>query len=107
MSVCDDESVWLHHPLLLGSEADLNDIVGAVEKIQANCDELAGIPRPVHKARFQPAASRTEARGFHGKRPPHQRAVCRGVRRLESSSPRLTCRLAGLIFLAPDIAVRR
>jgi len=47
-----DESIWLHHPLLLGTEADLDDIAGAVGKIQANADELAAIPRPEHKARL-------------------------------------------------------
>jgi transposase len=34
------ESVWLSHQLLLGSEADVNQIVEAVEKIQSNLNEL-------------------------------------------------------------------
>lgn len=34
------ESVWLPHPLLLGSEQDVGQIVEAVEKIQSNLDEL-------------------------------------------------------------------
>jgi dTDP-4-amino-4,6-dideoxygalactose transaminase len=36
------ESVWLPHQLLLGSEADVDQIVEAVEKIQGNIDELLG-----------------------------------------------------------------
>jgi dTDP-4-amino-4,6-dideoxygalactose transaminase len=34
------ESVWLPHQLLLGSEQDVDQIVEAVEKIQSNIDEL-------------------------------------------------------------------
>ncbi len=47
-----EESIWLHHPLLLGTEADLEDIVASIEKIRANAGELANIPRPAHKARM-------------------------------------------------------
>lgn len=35
-----DESVWLPHQLFLGSEKDVDDIVEAIQKIQANVDEL-------------------------------------------------------------------
>lgn len=35
-----DESVWLPHRLLLGSEADIDSVLAAVEKIRANVDEL-------------------------------------------------------------------
>ena len=34
------ESVWLPHQLLLGSEQDVDQIVGAIRKIQSNIDEL-------------------------------------------------------------------
>lgn len=47
-----DESVWLHHPLLLGSESDLEDIAAAIAKIQTNAEELVSIPRPAHQARL-------------------------------------------------------
>jgi dTDP-4-amino-4,6-dideoxygalactose transaminase len=35
-----EESVWLHHHLLLGSEKDVDDIVEAIGKIRDNVDEL-------------------------------------------------------------------
>ncbi len=35
-----EESVWLHHRLLLGSENDVDSIVEAIEKIRANPQEL-------------------------------------------------------------------
>lgn len=35
-----EESVWLHHSLLLGDEGDVDDIVEAVQKIRSNVDEL-------------------------------------------------------------------
>jgi len=47
-----DESVWLHHPLLLGTGKDVDDILEAVAKIQDNVAELAALPRPAHKPRF-------------------------------------------------------
>ncbi|HYK87694.1 MAG TPA: DegT/DnrJ/EryC1/StrS family aminotransferase, partial [Acidobacteriota bacterium] len=47
-----DESIWLHHSLLLGSESDTNDIAEAISKIKANAAELAKVPRPAHVARM-------------------------------------------------------
>ncbi len=47
-----DESIWLHHSLLLGSEADVNDIAEAVAKIRANAEELRSVARPAHVARL-------------------------------------------------------
>jgi len=47
-----DESIWLHHPLLLGDEGDLDDIAGAIGKTVENAGELAGIPRPPHTPRL-------------------------------------------------------
>jgi len=47
-----DESVWLHHPLLLGDEQEVNDIAEAIGKIQVNAEELTGIERPPHIARM-------------------------------------------------------
>jgi L-glutamine:scyllo-inosose aminotransferase len=35
-----EESVWLHHQVLLGSEKDVDDIVEAIGKIRDNVDEL-------------------------------------------------------------------
>ena len=42
-----DESVWLHHSLLLGSEADVDDVGEAVAKIRANPDELRRAEHPL------------------------------------------------------------
>jgi dTDP-4-amino-4,6-dideoxygalactose transaminase len=47
-----DESIWLHHPLLLGTTQDLDDIAEAIEKIQASAGELAKIPKPAHTPRY-------------------------------------------------------
>jgi len=47
-----DESIWLHHSLLLGSETDMDDISRAVIKVQANAVELRNIARTAHTARF-------------------------------------------------------
>jgi len=46
-----DESIWLHHSLLLGGPEDVADIAGAIAKVQANAAELAGVARPAHAAR--------------------------------------------------------
>jgi hypothetical protein len=35
-----EESVWLHHRLLLGTEADVDSVVEAIAKIRATVDEL-------------------------------------------------------------------
>ncbi len=37
-----EESVWLPQFLLIGDEADVRDVVGAIEKVVANLKELAG-----------------------------------------------------------------
>ena len=42
-----DESVWLPHQLLLGSEQDVDEIVEAVSKIQNNVDELLRADHPL------------------------------------------------------------
>jgi dTDP-4-amino-4,6-dideoxygalactose transaminase len=42
-----EESVWLWHPLLLGPERDVDDIVAAVVKIQRHADELARADHPL------------------------------------------------------------
>jgi dTDP-4-amino-4,6-dideoxygalactose transaminase len=47
-----DESVWLHHSLLLGDTGEVNDIADAISKIQENSAELASIPHPAHMARM-------------------------------------------------------
>ena len=38
-----EESVWLPHFLLLGDEADVDDILAAVEKVATHLDELEGV----------------------------------------------------------------
>jgi L-glutamine:scyllo-inosose aminotransferase len=35
-----EESVWLHHRILLGTKADVDSVIEAVAKIRANVDEL-------------------------------------------------------------------
>ncbi len=47
-----EESIWLHHPLLLGTEEDVNDIAEAIAKIQANSTELIGTAIPPRSARL-------------------------------------------------------
>ena len=47
-----NESIWLHHSLLLGDAGDLSDIAEAFGKIQAHSEELTGIPKPAHVARI-------------------------------------------------------
>jgi dTDP-4-amino-4,6-dideoxygalactose transaminase len=47
-----DESVWLHHSMLLGGADDVKDIADAIAKIQENSAELVAIPRPAHVARM-------------------------------------------------------
>jgi dTDP-4-amino-4,6-dideoxygalactose transaminase len=42
-----DEAVWLPHPLLLGPERDVDDIVEAVAKIQRSASELAAAHHPL------------------------------------------------------------
>jgi dTDP-4-amino-4,6-dideoxygalactose transaminase len=42
-----DESVWLPHQLLLGSDSDVDQIVEAVNKIQRNIDELLSAEHPL------------------------------------------------------------
>jgi dTDP-4-amino-4,6-dideoxygalactose transaminase len=47
-----DESIWLHHALLLGGEREIEDIAAAITKIQANAQELSSLPRPARAARL-------------------------------------------------------
>ena len=42
-----DESVWLHHRVLLGTEGDVDDVIEAVTKIRANPDELRRAEHPL------------------------------------------------------------
>jgi dTDP-4-amino-4,6-dideoxygalactose transaminase len=42
-----DESVWLPHQLLLGSDGDVDQIVEAINKIQRNVDELLSAEHPL------------------------------------------------------------
>jgi dTDP-4-amino-4,6-dideoxygalactose transaminase len=47
-----DESIWLHHSLLLGRSEDVDDIAQAIQKIQTQADELRDVARPAQTARF-------------------------------------------------------
>jgi len=42
-----EESVWLHHPVLLGREKDVDDIVEAIAKIRDNLDDLRTADHPL------------------------------------------------------------
>ena len=42
-----DESVWLPHPVLLGAEEDVDDVVRAVSKIHDGIDELLAAEHPL------------------------------------------------------------
>jgi dTDP-4-amino-4,6-dideoxygalactose transaminase len=42
-----EEALWLPHPLLLGPEQDVDDIVAAIEKIQRHADELGRAEHPL------------------------------------------------------------
>jgi len=47
-----EESVWLHHSLLLGDANDVRDIAEAIAKIQASAGELADVSRPAQAGSF-------------------------------------------------------
>jgi dTDP-4-amino-4,6-dideoxygalactose transaminase len=47
-----EESIWLHHSLLIGGEEETGAIAEAIAKISANSAELAGMPRPPVSARL-------------------------------------------------------
>ena len=38
--ICAGKSVWLEHRLLLGTRADMKDIVAAFAKVKEHCAEL-------------------------------------------------------------------
>ncbi|HJQ25305.1 MAG TPA: DegT/DnrJ/EryC1/StrS family aminotransferase [Blastocatellia bacterium] len=53
-----EESVWLPHQLLLGSEQDVDEIVEAVSKIQTHIDELLSAKHPLIKIKQTNRAER-------------------------------------------------
>jgi dTDP-4-amino-4,6-dideoxygalactose transaminase len=53
-----EESVWLPHQLLLGSEPDVDQIVEAVSKIQSHVDELLRAEHPLIKIKQTNRAER-------------------------------------------------
>jgi L-glutamine:scyllo-inosose aminotransferase len=56
-----EESVWLHHHLLLGDEKDVDDIVEAVTKIQGAVDELRTADHPLVRLKSMNRADRDRA----------------------------------------------
>ncbi len=56
-----EESVWLHHHLLLGDEKDVDDIVEAVTKIQGAVDELCAADHPLVRLKSMSRADRDRA----------------------------------------------
>jgi dTDP-4-amino-4,6-dideoxygalactose transaminase len=55
------ESVWIPHRLLLGSEEDVDSIVAAVEKLRANPDELARAEHPLVRLKRMSRSHRDRA----------------------------------------------
>lgn len=55
------ESVWLHHRLLLGSEADVDSVVEAAAKIRANVDELRSSDHRLVRLKSMSRAERDRA----------------------------------------------
>ena len=56
-----EESVWLHHHVLLGSERDVDDIVAAIEKIRDNVEELRTARHPLIELKSMNRADRDRA----------------------------------------------
>ena len=56
-----EESVWLHHPIFLGSEGDVDDVVEAIEKIRGNLDELRTAEHPLVRLKSMTRADRDRA----------------------------------------------
>jgi dTDP-4-amino-4,6-dideoxygalactose transaminase len=56
-----EESVWLHHHLLLGDEKDVDDIADAVAKIQGAIDELRAADHPLVRLKSMSRADRDRA----------------------------------------------
>jgi dTDP-4-amino-4,6-dideoxygalactose transaminase len=56
-----EESVWLHHRLLLGTEKDVDSVLDAVHKIRAHVDELRGAAHPLIRLKSMSRAERDRA----------------------------------------------
>jgi dTDP-4-amino-4,6-dideoxygalactose transaminase len=56
-----EESVWLHHRLLLGTETDLDSVLDAIAKIRANVDELRRAEHPLVHLKSMSRAQRDRA----------------------------------------------
>jgi dTDP-4-amino-4,6-dideoxygalactose transaminase len=56
-----EESVWLHHRVLLGTEADVDTVLEAVAKIRASVDELRTAEHPLVRLKSMSRALRDRA----------------------------------------------
>jgi dTDP-4-amino-4,6-dideoxygalactose transaminase len=56
-----EESVWIHHRVLLGTEADVDSVLEAIAKIQANPDELRRAEHPLVRLKSMSRALRDRA----------------------------------------------
>jgi L-glutamine:scyllo-inosose aminotransferase len=56
-----EESVWLHHRLLLGREKDVDCVLEAIAKIRANLDELRAAEHPLVRLKSMSRALRDRA----------------------------------------------
>jgi hypothetical protein len=56
-----DESVWIPHQVLLGSEKDVDDVVEAISKIRGAVDELRTADHPLVRLKSMNRADRDRA----------------------------------------------
>jgi L-glutamine:scyllo-inosose aminotransferase len=58
-----EESVWIHHRVLLGTESDVDSVIEAVGKIRANVDDLRTAEHPLVRLKSMSRALRDRATG--------------------------------------------
>jgi dTDP-4-amino-4,6-dideoxygalactose transaminase len=56
-----EESVWMHHRVLLGTEGDVDSVIEAVAKIRANVDDLRTAEHPLVRLKSMSRAARDRA----------------------------------------------
>ena len=56
-----EESVWLHHRILLGTEKDVDSVLDAIAKIRANVEELRTAEHPLVRLKSMSRAHRDRA----------------------------------------------
>jgi dTDP-4-amino-4,6-dideoxygalactose transaminase len=56
-----EESVWIPHRVLLGTDADVDSVLEAIAKVRANVDELRGAEHPLVRLKAMSRAHRDHA----------------------------------------------